>query len=154
MNREIRSISWSEYDELIRKILEQVADKEIDILVPILRGGSIIGLSLASNMQIPTKYMRIERSKSNLPNCEFGEAKISKEFDLSEIEGKSILICDDVVDSGETIKAAMSYLKQFQPKNVYVAALFGYEDTNDGYIVGEMLNEHKWLEFPWERILR
>lgn len=149
-NYELVNLSWQEYDELVFNILKQLKTKRIDYLVPILRGGAVLGLSLASNLQLPTMYMRIKRSESNQPNSDFGSPNLLGCDDLKDITDKNILICEDTIDTEKTLKFALEYLGKYKPKNIYVATLFNFS-KNSSYISGKKMSEHKWIVFPWER---
>ena len=46
-----------------------------------------------------------------------GEVKIEGEIKQS-LSGKDVLLIDDIYDTGETLKAAVEYLKGFNPKSV------------------------------------
>lgn len=148
----IENIDWEKYEELAKNIIFQVQKLEIDYLVPILRGGAILGLTLASNLNLPTKYIRIKRSITNEINSDFGEAQMINSFDISEIKGKNILICEDTIDTEETIKLAKKYLSEYKPNKIYIATLYNFSKNYD-YISGKKMDEHKWVVFPWERKL-
>lgn len=149
---QLKNLSWEDYDKLVKSILKQIKMLDIDILVPVLRGGCVLGMSLASNLNKPTSYIRVKRSLSNQPNSDFGEPFIIGKRDMSEIEGKNILVCEDTIDSELTIKFAKEHLLKFKPKNIFICTLINFSENLD-YIAGEVYKEKKWVVFPWERLL-
>lgn len=44
-------------------------------------------------------------------------------------EGKKVLLVDDGIATGASLRAAIHYLKSFQPKEVWIATGCGYEDS-------------------------
>lgn len=150
-NYKIQKITWEDYDNLIDTIVKKLKNKKIDVVCPILRGGSVIGLSIANYFKLPTVYMRIKRSLSNEPNSDFGKPKIiinlSGQYDLKD---KTILLCEDTIDTELTIKTAIQLCEQYSAKKIYVATLYNFS-KNKSYITGKQMNKHIWIEFPWER---
>ena len=47
------------------------------------------------------------------------------ETDLKKVHNYPVIIVEDIVDTGETIKEVTKYIKSFNPKSVKVMALFG-----------------------------
>ncbi len=51
-----------------------------------------------------------------------GEVKVTKDLDVS-LEGTSLLIVEDIVDSGVTLNYLMNLLEQRRPESIRIAAL-------------------------------
>jgi len=51
-----------------------------------------------------------------------GEVKVTKDLDIS-LEGASVLIVEDIVDSGVTLNYLMNLLEQRRPDSIRIAAL-------------------------------
>ena len=77
-----------------------------------------------------------------------GEIKI--EAHLDDLEGNDVLIIEDIVDTGLTLKFFIDYLKPFRPKSIKICSLinkhenrkhnvkidyFGH-DIEEGFLVG------------------
>ena len=146
----IKKIGWQDYDKLIENILDQLKGKQIDMIVPVLRGGAIPAMSLAGALDVPMAYIYVRRSVSNKPNSDFAEPVMLGEMNLSSIKNKTILICEDTIDTEETIKFVISQLKKYEPKQILVATLFNY--SNNKYYAGYNAKDHFWVVFPWEKI--
>ncbi len=150
-NYKIKRITWEDYDKLTDILVKKLRNIKVDVVCPILRGGAVIGLSIANYFRLPTVYMRIKRSLSNEPNSDFGNPKIIiKPSDQLDLKDKTILICEDIIDTEQTINVAINLCKQCSPKNIYVATLYNFS-KNKSYITGKHMNNHVWIEFPWER---
>lgn len=64
-----------------------------------------------------------------------------------ENDGENWLVVDDLVDSGETIKA----VKQYFPKAVYVVLIAKPKGlmVADHYV--QIVEQNIWVAFPWEK---
>ncbi len=148
-NYDVKHISWQEYDKLVENILIQLKDYNIDVIVPVLRGGSVLGLSIANNLKKPTKYIRIKRSCTNEENSDFGEPKLLVYEKLPKIKNKNILICEDVVDTQKTINFAKKIISKYKPNNIYVCTLYNF--SNNTSLISGYYGQQNWIVFPWER---
>lgn len=151
-NFPVHHITWQDYDELVENILEQLENYNIDLVVPVLRGGCVLGLSVANNLGLKTKYIRVRRSLTNEENSDFGEPKLLIDENLEEIKDKNILVCEDVIDSQKTIAFTKEILDKYKPNNIYVCTLYNFSN-NTSYISGSH-EQQKWIVFPWERKLK
>lgn len=116
------SISWKEYHSLSQKIAAAILVHEapFDCIVAIGRGGLTFGHLLSDFLRIPISSITIQ---SYTDIQQQGEVKITGA--LSErIDNKRVLLVDDIADTGTTLKRAVSYLKEFDPKTITTATLF------------------------------
>lgn len=66
------------------------------------------------------------------------------------IQGKDILVVDDVNDTGKTLEACSEYLRSFEPASLNFAVLHEKSDTVfKADFVGESLQEWVWLTYQW-----
>ncbi len=149
-NYPITKISWEKYEELARTIIDQIRNYNIDFVIPVLRGGSVLGMTIASNLNIQTCYIRVKRSISNKVNSDFGKPEFIGEIGLTEIKDKVVLVCEDTIDTEITIKEVIRNLQLFHPKRIIIATLFNYSNNNE-YICGYKADSHFWVVFPWEK---
>lgn len=153
----VQEIDWNDIRRLTLNILTKIKQQnlQIDTLVPVFRGGSVLALFLASNMKnVKTSCIHIKRSLTNTINAAFGDAKFLGVTNIEDITGKNILITEDTVDFGYSLDCAITELKKYKPKNIYVATLYSF--NNDKYrdiIYGEYLDDSRWIVFPWEEEL-
>lgn len=132
-----------------------------DFLVALWRGGAPVGMytqELLKYKGIKTDHIAIRTSRyTGIDVCE-GEVQIhGLEYLIKKVkEGNSILLCDDVWDSGRSIDAFLEKLKRkipyFSTLDVRVATLY-YKPTRNKskdkprYFVEET---DEWLVFPHE----
>lgn len=154
MEQEICNISWNEVEKGVANILKEIKEKNInvDTIVPILRGGALLGNLISNNMASDIAYIHIRRTASNDINAEFKVPVLKGITNSETIEGKDILIVDDLLDKGVTMEFAIEELKKLNPKSIHVAVLYNFTklENEDMYIVGLKMKEKKWIVFPWE----
>lgn len=147
-------VDWEEIENLTFRIAENIIkdNKEIDLIVPILRGGMPIAMLLSSMLNVEDmSCIHIRRSVNDDPNTEF-KSPINKGITNPEkISGSNILIVDDTLDSKITLDYTIELLKQYNPKSINVAILYNFnKNTFESIYSGEEVQNYKWIIFPWE----
>ena len=154
MEQEIYNLSWKDVEKGAENILKQIKEKNInvDTIMPILRGGAPLGNLISNNLKADISYMHIRRTKSNEINAVFGTPVLKGVTNEDVIAGKDILLVDDLLDKGDTMKFAIEELKKYNPRSIHVAVLYNFTklDEENKYIIGLTLEEKKWIVFPWE----
>ncbi|KAM9674120.1 LOW QUALITY PROTEIN: phosphoribosyltransferase domain-containing protein 1 [Trichechus inunguis] len=67
--------------------------------------------------------MKVDFVRLNYRNDSMGEMQIIGRDDLSTLAGKNVLVVEDVVGTGRTIKALLSSIEKYKPNMVKVASL-------------------------------
>ena len=106
--------TWDEYHTLTRKLAEKILTDNIHIdeIVAISRGGLTLGHLLTDLLRVPISTFTIQ-SYSDIQKS--GEVKITKPL-ATPLDGKTVLLVDDVADRGMTMVRAIEYLNMFTPK--------------------------------------
>jgi hypoxanthine phosphoribosyltransferase len=107
--------------ELGKQISQDYADKEL-ILVAILRGGFIFIADLARGITIPAQFDFMAVSSYGSAVRSSGVVRIVKDLDMN-IADKNVIIVDDIVDSGRTIKYLYDNLMTRSPLSLEVCSL-------------------------------
>src|SRR3989304_1760293 len=107
-------VSWDEYHALARDSASRILTDgvHIDEVVAISRGGLTLGHLLTDLLRVPISTFTIQ-SYSNL--LEKGNVTITKPLAMP-INGKRVLLVDDVAGTGAAMERAIEYLKMFSPK--------------------------------------
>lgn len=106
--------------EMAKEIDNEYKSKEI-IAVCILKGAVFFATDLLKRMET-TVDVEFLRASSYVGTESTGEIKIH--MDLSaNIEGKDVLIVEDIADTGTTLKYLVDYLKSKNPNSLKVAVL-------------------------------
>ena len=107
--------------ELGKQITREYKDKEI-LLVSILRGGIIFLSDLVReiDLQLSIDFMSI--STYGIHEDTSGVVKITKDLENS-IEGKDVIIVEDIIDTGLTMSYLLRNLKSRYPNSMSVCTL-------------------------------
>lgn len=118
-------LSEEEVDARIRAIGEQIskdyAGKQVH-LVCVLRGGSFFMCELAKRITVPVSLDFMSVSSYGGDTKSSGVVKIVKDLDDS-IQGKDVLVVEDIVDSGRTLSYLMEMLRDRKPASLRLCTL-------------------------------
>ncbi len=108
-------------EALGRAITKDYANQEL-VVICVLKGAFIFCSDLIKKINCPLKLEFISLSSYGDSTTSSGNVRL--EMDLtSNIEGKNVLIVEDIVDSGLTIKKLMELISVRNPKSVKLASL-------------------------------
>lgn len=123
-------ISREEVEKKIKELGEQIskdyAGKEIH-LICILKGGVFITCELAKNISLPLSMDFMSVSSYGDETVTSGRVKIIKDLD-DTIEEKHVLIVEDIIDSGNTLKYLIEILKCRKPASIRICTLLDKPD--------------------------
>ena len=118
-------LSEEEVDKRIKEIGEQIskdyAGKAVH-LVCVLKGGSFFMCELAKRITVPVSFDFMSVSSYGSETKSSGVVKIVKDLDEA-LEGKEVIIVEDIVDSGRTLSYLMEILEKRGPKSLGICTL-------------------------------
>lgn len=118
-------LSEEEVDAKIKAIGEQIskdyAGKQVH-LVCVLKGGSFFMCELAKRITVPVSLDFMSVSSYGSETKSSGVVKIVKDLD-EPIKGKSVIVVEDIVDSGRTLSYLMEMLKDRGPESLRLCTL-------------------------------
>lgn len=123
-------ISEEEVNRRIREMGEQVsrdyAGKQIH-LICVLKGGSFFMCELAKRIttDVSLDFMSVSSYGSDTKSS--GVVKIVKDLDES-IQGKDVLVVEDIIDSGRTLSYLMEMLRDRKPASLKLCTLLDKPD--------------------------
>jgi len=148
-NTEYEVPTWNQiYDMLIDQAQEikQISFKP-DIIVGISRGGLVPARILTDLLETP---------QSTTIGIEFyvgiaqrGLRPILKQPLVIPVDGKKVLLVDDISDSGQSLKLAKDYLLEKRTSEVRVATLYV---RTSSLVKPDFFEKESdcWIVFPWE----
>lgn len=119
-------VSEEEIDQRIRELGEQIS-KDYEgkplHLICILKGGAMFMCELAKRIHNPLLTMDfMQVSSYGAAHVSSGMVKIVKDLD-EPIEGKEVLIVEDIVDTGHTLHHLNEMLMGRKPESIAICAL-------------------------------
>ncbi|GLI55766.1 hypoxanthine phosphoribosyltransferase [Propionigenium maris DSM 9537] len=109
--------------ELGAQITADFKDKEEDIIVICLLKGSILFMAdLCRSIELPLKMDFMSVSSYGDDFISSREVKIVKDLD-ENIMGKHVIVVEDIIDSGLTLKKVMKILGNRDPKSISLCTL-------------------------------
>ena len=91
-------------------------------LVCILKGASFFACELAKRITVPVTIDFMSVSSYGGGPESSGHVKIIKELD-APLEGKNVIVVEDIIDSGRTLSHLMDLLKSRNPESIALCAL-------------------------------
>ena len=107
--------------EVAAQINKDYEGKEVH-LICILKGGVFFTCELAKRLTIPVSLDFMSVSSYGSSTKSSGIVKIVKDLD-EPIEGKDVLIVEDIIDSGNTLSYLIEVLKQRNPRSIELCTL-------------------------------
>ena len=107
--------------ELGRQISEDYAGRQIH-LICILRGGVAFMCELAKRITVPVTMDFMSVGSYGDGTKSSGIVRIKKDLD-DALEGKDVLIVEDIIDSGRTLYYLMDILKERKPNSMRLCTL-------------------------------
>lgn len=107
-------------DELANQLMEEYKGQNLMFLC-ILKGSIFFTVELAKRMKNNIQFEFIEVS-SYENNESTGKIKLNKDI-TGSIEGKNVIIIEDIVDTGRTLCFLKEYLLQKNPKSLKICTL-------------------------------
>lgn len=118
-------ISEDEVNRRISEVAEQISNdyegREIH-LICILKGGVFFTCELAKRITVPVSLDFMSVSSYGAGTVSSGVVRIIKDLDEA-LEGKEVLIVEDIIDSGRTLAYLIENLKQRNPKSIQLCTL-------------------------------
>lgn len=150
MREDIKDILFSEEEilnkvkELGTKISEDYKGKDL-LVVGVLKGSVLFASDLLKQITIPCEIDFMAVSSYGNSTESSGVVRILKDLDHS-IEGKDILIVEDIVDSGVTLSYLSKYLNTRKANSIEIVTLLNKPsrrkaDINVKYIGFEVPDE-------------
>lgn len=160
MNNNVNYIDWKEISAIVKNMSDNIkSDYNPEIIISIVRGGMIpsVILSHALNIRKIENIKSIETINDEI-NAVKQEPIIDEKVNLSEISRKKVLIVDDILGSGATVRKIKKEVKKWNPKELRTAICvvneenweksnkFSYNDEIE--YIGKIVRG--WVVFPWE----
>ena len=123
-------ISEEKVEEKIRSLAEEISkdyEGKTVHLICVLKGSIFFTCELAKRLSIPVTLDFMSVSSYGNQTESSGRVKIVKDLDET-LEGKDVIIIEDIIDSGRTLSYLMAMLKARNPKSLKLCTLLDKPD--------------------------
>ncbi|MBM4277939.1 MAG: hypoxanthine phosphoribosyltransferase [Deltaproteobacteria bacterium] len=143
MDRLNRLLTGEEIVSLVKSLADQISrdyvGKEL-ILVCILKGAFMFLSDLIRHLHIPVKIDFVRLASYGAGMKSSGLVEISKDIEIP-IEGKDVLIIEDIVDSGRTLQFLKERLALSNPSSIKICALLDKKARREVKIEADYLGK-------------
>lgn len=163
--------SAEQLEEIVKRIGKQISEDYKDknlMLVCVLKGSVMFMSDLMKHITIPCSidFLAAESYGSNMKSS--GEVKITKDIS-GDIRGCDILLVEDILDSGRTLKKLTEFIKIKEPASISICTLLDKPsrrtveieakyigaEVQDQFVVGYGLDfAQKYRNLPFIGILK
>lgn len=134
-------------NELGKKISEDYAGKQVH-LICVLKGGVFFMCELAKRITVPVSMDFMSVSSYGDGTSSSGVVKIAKDLDEA-LEGKHVLVVEDIIDSGRTLSYLLQILEKRHPASMRLCTLLDKPDRR----VNNVEVNYKGFEIPDEFVV-
>ena len=144
-------LTEEEVDKRIQEIGDQIskdyAGKQVH-LVCVLKGGAFFMVELAKRITVPVSLDFMSVSSYGSGTESSGNIKIVKDLD-EPLDGKDVIIVEDIIDSGRTLSRLMELLSARNPKSLKLCTLLDKPDRR----VVDVKVDYTCFEIPDEFVV-
>ena len=144
-------LTEEEVDKRINEVAEQInkdyAGKSVH-LICILKGGVFFTCELAKRITVPVTidFMCVSSYGASTVSC--GKITIKKDLEES-IEGRNVIVIEDIIDTGRTLRYLLDDLSARGPKSLKLCAMLDKPDRR----ITDVAVDYTGFEIPDEFVV-
>ena len=141
-------IDWEEYGRLANSLSRKIkrSGHRFDLVIGIARGGVPLAMVISDMLGVKIDIINV---KSYTGIGKRGRPRILSTL-VNGIKGNRILLVDDLVDQGKTMKMLTRYVSDMKPLDLRTASLLKkpWSTFSPDYCLRTV---DSWVIFPWEK---
>lgn len=155
LNKDIKEVIISEKElenrikEMGKEITEHYNNDDEIIMIGILRGAVLFMSDLARNINLHLTFDFMDVSSYGESTTSSGVVRIIKDLE-ENIENRHVLIAEDIMDTGLTLKHVVEMLKTRNPASIKIATLL---DKPDRRVQKKITADFNGFEVPDEFVV-
>lgn len=106
---------------LAREIHQDYKDRDL-VVIGVLKGAFVFVADLIRAVHLPVAVEFIGLSTYGPETTPSGAPRITKPLELP-VRGRDVLVVEDILDTGTTLKALLSYIRSHEPRSVRLCVL-------------------------------
>ena len=147
-----RILTWEEIAMWTEAVAYDIADSGFrpTVVIGLTRGGWVPARVICDHLQVKRLYA-VKTEHWGVTANTNGKALLTQELNTS-IAGESVLVVDDITDTGESLSLAESHISEMGPKEVRTATILHITHSKkepDFYEVEVPEEDWTWFIFPW-----
>ncbi len=146
--------NWEYIYGLCREVADEIKDAEFepDVVVALARGGWFAGRCLCDFLGLDDlTSLKMEHYVGT--GVKADEPQVRYPMPEGSVEGKNVLVIDDIADTGGSIRRAHEYVTERDAASVRTATLQLLQTSEfEPEFVGERLETWTWVVYPWNFI--
>jgi len=150
--------NYEEIHNLVKKISGNIIfrDISVDVMVAISTGGWIPAVILRNLLphsgDLPMPLYSVGMVNYDSENNLLEEPRLLQKLPNLDLSNKTVLVVDEITDSGGTFTKVKEYISSLNPTKIYTVVLHHKEKSKfEPDIIGEVV-EDKWIVYPWVNI--
>lgn len=157
-------LTWQKFGDAAREIAQEIWDSGWmpDLIVAIARGGLLPAGAISYALGVKAIGAMNVEFYTDIAQTLEAPMLIPPLMDTSVLEGKKVLVIDDVADSGKTLQLVMDMIRDMgipqpdgaPPVQVAQARCATIYHKSRSVIVPDYVWKHtdKWINFPWSTL--
>lgn len=153
--RVYEKVDWPVVESMCGELAARLRTKRFDVVLAVTRGGMVPATLLAQALELRNVLSATVIFYTDIGDQFFGmaEPRFLSFPSADSLEGRHVLVVDDVWDSGRTAVAVRRRAERALPASVTLAVLHYkpnetvFADTKPDYYASETDN---WIVYPWE----
>jgi hypoxanthine phosphoribosyltransferase len=140
-------LSWDQFHQDVYDLAQKVQQSKVkfDRLAAISRGGLVTARMLSDFLDLPISTFTMVAYKTI---GQLSQPKIVEDISV-DIKGETVLLVDEIVDSGSSFEVGVEYLAGFAPEKVMTLAPYIKPIARFKPDFWQMQTD-KWVIFPYE----
>lgn len=153
-------------EEMATQIMKDYKDEEL-VFIGVLKGATTFMIELAKRIKSSVEFEFIQ-ARSYEGTQSSGKIEILQDL-TGKIEGKNVIIIEDIIDTGRTLEYLLEYLKDYNPKSLKIACLLSKSSRRvvelkvdyigfqipDEFVIGYGMDyNEKYRNLPYIGVLR
>jgi hypoxanthine phosphoribosyltransferase len=125
--------------EAVKRIALAIArdfDEEEIVLVPVLKGAFMFASDLVREIGSPVIIDFVRAASYGAATATCGEVRLTKDLE-TDIRGRNVIIVEDIIDSGLTLRALRDMFLARNPKSLKICALVDKKARREVEIEGD-----------------
>jgi hypoxanthine phosphoribosyltransferase len=145
--RGIEEISWERFGELSRALTEQLAGKQVDMVIGIARAGLFPATAVACALRRELYPVRVTRRVNDVVQY---ESPIWRVDVPATVAGQRVAVIDEIADTGETLAIVAARALERGAHQAWTMSLVAHSWA-DPHPQFTALTSDALIIFPWDK---